>query len=122
LPTCTACSRHFAEPRRHISRLGECPICQSRQADSWRASWGVIDVIEDAVHVVIAILLAVLGVGLITDTVRRIALVLVGTYSMPAVLAVLDPTLLLATVAVLQPPTRLANSGSDHSLKRRRQE
>jgi hypothetical protein len=94
----------------------------ARQADSWRASWGVIDVIEDAVHVVIAILLAVLGVGLITDTVRRIALVLVGTYSMPAVLAVLDPTLLLAAVAVLQPPIRLANSGSDHSLKRRRQE
>jgi branched-subunit amino acid transport protein len=63
---------------------------------------GVIDVVGDAIHVVIAILLAVLGLGLIIDTVRHIALVLVGPYSLPEiVLAVLDLTLLLFIVAEL---------------------
>ncbi|GAA1254159.1 hypothetical protein GCM10009609_16890 [Pseudonocardia aurantiaca] len=57
---------------------------------------------EDVVHVVVAILLAVLGVVLVVDTVRYIAVVLAGPYNLPEiVLTVLEQTLLLFIVAEL---------------------
>lgn len=63
---------------------------------------GVLGVVEDLLHVVIAILLTMLGLVLITDTVRHIALVLAGPYNLPeVVLAVLGLTLLLFIVAEL---------------------
>ncbi|NMH97064.1 hypothetical protein HF526_06990 [Pseudonocardia sp. K10HN5] len=61
-----------------------------------------IEVAEDTIHVVVAILLTGLGLVLITDTVRHIAIVLAGGYDLPViVLAVLDETLLLFIVAEL---------------------
>jgi uncharacterized membrane protein (DUF373 family) len=57
---------------------------------------------EDVVHAVVAILLAVLGVVLVVDTVRYIAVVLSGPYNLPEiVLTVLEQTLLLFIVAEL---------------------
>jgi branched-subunit amino acid transport protein len=59
--------------------------------------------------VVIAILLTVLGLVLITDTVRHIALVLAGPYNLPEiVLAVLDLILLLFIVAELMHTSAIA--------------
>jgi uncharacterized membrane protein (DUF373 family) len=61
-----------------------------------------IRVTEDVVHAVVAILLAVLGVVLVVDTVRYIAVVLTGPYNLPEiVLTVLEQTLLLFIVAEL---------------------
>jgi uncharacterized membrane protein (DUF373 family) len=61
-----------------------------------------IKIVEDAIHVVVAVLLTALGVALIVYTVRQIALVLAGHYDVPAtVLAVLNETLLLFIVAEL---------------------
>jgi phosphate starvation-inducible membrane PsiE len=61
-----------------------------------------IRVVEDALHVVIAVLLTALGVGLIIYTMRQTAVVLTGPYDLAAiVLAVLNETLLLFIVAEL---------------------
>lgn len=61
-----------------------------------------IEVAEDTIHVVVAILLGVLGVALITDTMRQIVIILAGPYNLPMiVLAVLDEALLLLIVAEL---------------------
>jgi uncharacterized membrane protein (DUF373 family) len=61
-----------------------------------------IEVTEDVIHVVVAVLLAVLALALIVDTVRHIAIVLAGPYNLPViVLAVLEETLLLFIVAEL---------------------
>ncbi|WP_214367647.1 phosphate-starvation-inducible PsiE family protein [Pseudonocardia sp. H11422] len=61
-----------------------------------------IEVTENAIHAVVAILLTALGVALIIDTVRQIAVILAGPYNLPAiVLAVLDEALLLFIIAEL---------------------
>jgi uncharacterized membrane protein (DUF373 family) len=57
---------------------------------------------EDAIHVVVAILLVILGLVLVIDTVRHIAVVLTGPDDLPMiVLAILEQTLLLFIVAEL---------------------
>lgn len=61
-----------------------------------------VKIVEDAIHVVVAVLLTALGVALIVYTVRQVAFVLAGHYDVPAtVLAVLNETLLLFIVAEL---------------------
>ncbi|MGH4027196.1 MAG: phosphate-starvation-inducible PsiE family protein [Pseudonocardiaceae bacterium] len=61
-----------------------------------------IELAEDTIHVVVAILLGVLGVALIADTMRQIVIVLSGPHNLPViVLAVLDEALLLFIVAEL---------------------
>jgi phosphate starvation-inducible membrane PsiE len=61
-----------------------------------------IKIAEDAIHVVVAVLLTALGVALIAYTVRQVVLVLTGPFDVPAtVLAVLNETLLLFIVAEL---------------------
>jgi phosphate starvation-inducible membrane PsiE len=61
-----------------------------------------VKIVEDAIHVVVAVLLTALGVALIVYTVRQVALVLAGHYDVPAtVLAILNETLLLFIVAEL---------------------
>jgi uncharacterized membrane protein (DUF373 family) len=58
--------------------------------------------VEDAIHLVVAVLLTALGVALIIYTLRQIAVFLAGPYDVPAiVLAVLNETLLLFIVAEL---------------------
>jgi uncharacterized membrane protein (DUF373 family) len=74
-----------ARPSRHLARIVR-----------------AIKIVEDAIHVVVAVLLTALGVALIVYTVRQVALVLAGHYDVPAtVLAVLNETLLLFIVAEL---------------------
>jgi uncharacterized membrane protein (DUF373 family) len=61
-----------------------------------------IKVVEDAIHVFVAVLLTALGVALIIYTLSQIAVVLTGPYDVPAiVLAVLNETLLLFILAEL---------------------
>lgn len=61
-----------------------------------------IELAEDTIHVVVAILLAVLGIALIVDTMRQVAIIVSGPYNLPLiVLAVLDEALLLFIVAEL---------------------
>jgi uncharacterized membrane protein (DUF373 family) len=61
-----------------------------------------IEATEDVIHVVVGILLTVLGIVLVVDTVRHIAVVLAGPYNLPVVvLAILEETLLLFIVAEL---------------------
>jgi phosphate starvation-inducible membrane PsiE len=61
-----------------------------------------IKIAEDAIHVVVAVLLTALGVALIAYTVRQVVLVLTGPLDVPVtVLAVLNETLLLFIVAEL---------------------
>ncbi|MEK6439942.1 phosphate-starvation-inducible PsiE family protein [Pseudonocardia sp. T1-2H] len=61
-----------------------------------------IEVAEDVIHVVVAVLLAGLALALIVDTVRHTVIVLAGPYNLPViVLAVLEETLLLFIVAEL---------------------
>ena len=72
-------------PSRHIARIVR-----------------AVKIVEDAIHVVVAVLLTALGVVLIVYTVRQVALVLAGHYDVPAtVLAILNETLLLFIVAEL---------------------
>jgi hypothetical protein len=74
-----------AHPRRHLAHIVR-----------------AIKVAEDAIHVVVAVLLTALGVALIVYTMRQIAVVLTGHYDMPAtMLAILNETLLLFIVAEL---------------------
>ena len=74
-----------ARPSRHVARIVR-----------------AIRVVEDAIHVVVAVLLTALGIALIIYTLRQIAVVLTGPYNLTAiVLAVLNETLLLFIVAEL---------------------
>jgi phosphate starvation-inducible membrane PsiE len=80
-------------------RASSMPVHPSRQvARIVRA----IRVVEDAIHVVVAVLLTALGVALIVYTLRQIAVVFTGPHDLGAiVLAVLNETLLLFIVAEL---------------------
>ena len=62
----------------------------------------LIRVVEDAIHVVVAVLLTALAIALIIYTMRQTAFVLAGPYNMAAiVLTILNETLLLFIVAEL---------------------
>nr|WP_239028236.1 phosphate-starvation-inducible PsiE family protein [Pseudonocardia acidicola] len=61
-----------------------------------------VEIAEDALHVIAAVLLVVVALVLVADTAREIAFVLAGHHNGPALLlAVLDETLLLFIVAEL---------------------
>jgi phosphate starvation-inducible membrane PsiE len=60
-----------------------------------------IETTEDVIHVVVGILLAVLGIVLVFDTVRKVATVLNAPDLQVVVLAILEQTLLLFIVAEL---------------------
>ena len=51
----------------------------------------VIKVMEDAMHVVVAVLLATLGGGLIIYTLRHIAAALIGPRNLPAIVSTIVP-------------------------------
>ncbi|MCA1708272.1 MAG: hypothetical protein LC808_35345 [Actinobacteria bacterium] len=55
-------------------------------------------VVEDAIHVVVAVLLTALGVALIIYTLRHIAVILAGPHNVPVIVpAVLNEILLLSS-------------------------
>jgi len=61
-----------------------------------------LEIGEDTIHVIVAVLLMALGLVLIIDTVRHIVIVVSGPYNLPViVLTVLEEALLLFIVAEL---------------------